>query len=83
MNKTLFNHDLNVPKFFLSLRSMEIPIRQTQRKGYAIEGEKDKVKDKVKDEDKGKSHPAKARALSLTMRRGCNDDISGYSFGQK
>ena len=50
INKTLFNHDLNVSKFFLSLLSMEIPIchvdhdtidpQATQRKGSAIEGKK-------------------------------------------
>ena len=74
----------------------QLTLGQTQREGSAIEEEKKLgkiihkvpatrylVKNKVKDEDKGKSHPAKARALSLTMRRGYNDDISGYSFGQK
>ena len=50
MNKTLFNHDINVSKLFLSLLSMEILIchvdhdtidpQATQREGSAIEGEK-------------------------------------------
>ena len=78
MNKTLFNHDLNVSKFFFchcpqwkfpSVMSTmtQLTLRLLNAKVPQSKGKKDKVKYKVKDEDKGISHPAKARALSLTI----------------